>query len=62
MATVKRKHSRARSRTRRAGHAKLKVVKTITCSKCGEIMVPHRVCASCGFYRGKDIMRLETTE
>lgn len=59
MATVKRKHSRARGRSRRGGHTKLAVVKTTTCPKCGEIMKPHHLCASCGNYRGKEIINLE---
>ena len=37
MATVKRKHSRARGRTRRAGHPKLEAAATRACPKCGEI-------------------------
>lgn len=62
MAVPKRKNSKARSKKRRAGHLKLGVVRTITCPRCGETMMPHRVCASCGFYRGKDVMHLESAE
>ncbi len=57
MATVKRKHSRARGRTRRAGHPKLSPVTARTCPKCGETMMPHRICSSCGQYRGKEIIK-----
>jgi len=62
MAVPKRKHSKARSRKRRGGHAKLNAVKTATCPKCSETMIPHRVCSSCGYYRGRDIMHLEDAE
>ncbi len=55
MATVKRKHSRARGRTRRAGHPKLAKPTTRTGSKCGELMMSHRICPSCGTYRGKSV-------
>lgn len=34
-------------------------VQTISCPKCGETMIPHRVCASCGSYRGKDVVDLQ---
>ncbi len=59
MATVKRKHSRARGRTRRAGHRKLTNPTTRTCPKCGELMMSHRICPSCGAYRGKAIANKE---
>ncbi|MCK5809237.1 50S ribosomal protein L32 [bacterium] len=59
MAVPKRKHCKARSRKRRGGHVKLKVVSVITCPQCSEPMLPHRVCPSCGFYRGKEIVSTE---
>ncbi len=62
MAVPKRKHCKSRSRKRRGGHMKLKAVKAVTCPKCSELMVPHRVCSSCGHYRSQNIMHLEDTE
>ena len=59
MAVPKRKHCQARSRSRRGGHIKMTPVKTIACPKCGETMIPHRICPSCGNYRGKDVITLE---
>ncbi len=59
MATVKRKHTRRRGRNRRAGHAKLPVVKATTCPKCGEVTLPHHLCPSCGNYRGRTIIETE---
>jgi large subunit ribosomal protein L32 len=29
----------------------------VKCSKCGELMVPHRVCKSCGSYNKKEILQ-----
>ena len=29
------------------------------CSKCGALMVPHRVCAKCGSYNKKEIIQVE---
>jgi large subunit ribosomal protein L32 len=52
MAHPKRKHSNTRSRLRRANdHLVLK--SRSQCTHCGAFVLPHRVCASCGFYKGK---------
>ncbi|MBO4441051.1 50S ribosomal protein L32 [bacterium] len=52
----KKKHTRARSAKRRGGHLKSTPVATISCPKCGEPMLPHRICPNCGNYRGKEII------
>jgi large subunit ribosomal protein L32 len=31
----------------------------VKCSKCGALMVPHRVCAKCGSYIKKEIIQVE---
>ena len=47
----KRRHSKARKRTRRAA---IKLVVNLTsCKNCGAAVVPHTVCKECGFYKGK---------
>jgi large subunit ribosomal protein L32 len=52
MAHPKRKHSNTRSRLRRANdHLILK--SRSQCTQCGAFVLPHRVCTSCGFYKGK---------
>ena len=52
MALPKRKHSKARSAKRRTHY---KVIKPglSTCSNCGELKAPHRVCPNCGYYKGR---------
>jgi len=47
----KRRHSKARKRTRRAA-IKL-AVNLITCKNCSALTRSHMVCVSCGFYQGK---------
>ena len=61
MAHPKRRHSHARSRTRRA-HDALPTRSLSKCPNCTEMKLPHRVCPSCGFYRGKLVMAVKTSE
>ncbi|MGH7901515.1 MAG: 50S ribosomal protein L32 [Thermodesulfobacteriota bacterium] len=52
MALPKRKHSKARSAKRRT-HYKVTKPGLSICSNCGELKTPHRVCPSCGYYKGR---------
>ncbi len=54
MAVPKRKVSRARRDKRRSSVWKLAFS---TCPQCGELKVPHRVCAHCGFYKGVEVIK-----
>ena len=31
----------------------------VKCSKCGALMMPHRVCKACGSYNKKEIVKVE---
>ncbi|MEM8962181.1 MAG: 50S ribosomal protein L32 [Acidobacteriota bacterium] len=55
MANPKRKISKARRDKRRA-HDFLRRPAQSICDTCGEPKLPHRVCASCGSYRGRDVI------
>lgn len=55
MAHPMRKHSRAR-RDKRRSQWKLTLAGTTQCLQCGKRILPHRVCASCGYYRGKQVI------
>ena len=55
MAAPKRRHSKARRDKRRA-HDALTRVGTSTCDTCGETKLPHRACAACGHYRGREVI------
>jgi len=65
MPTPKQKHTKSR-RNRRRSHLSLKKKKIFSCPKCGEPVLPHRVCSFCGQYNGKEIIdvlaRLEKKE
>ena len=41
---------------RRAYNSVLKLPQLSTCPQCGEPYVPHRVCAACGFYKGRQVL------
>jgi large subunit ribosomal protein L32 len=56
MAVPKRKLSKSRKRLRR-GHHSAAGIKTQACTKCGAPRLPHRVCPTCGYYRGKKVMK-----
>ena len=51
-AVPKRRISRTR-RDKRRTHWKLKATGVSTCPNCGQPARPHRVCKSCGNYRGR---------
>ena len=47
--------SKARRDKRRA-YWKMTAPTLVKCSKCGALMVPHRVCKNCGSYNKKEII------
>ena len=56
MAVPKRKTTRAKRDQRRANHDRVTAPQTIACPKCGDRMIPHRVCPECGHYKGREIV------
>lgn len=54
MAVPKRRTSKARKRQRRT-HFKLHVPGMTACPECGEMKLSHRVCKSCGSYKGETV-------
>ncbi|HHP7235995.1 MAG TPA: 50S ribosomal protein L32 [Desulfobacterales bacterium] len=58
MALPKRKTSKSKRDMRRA-HKKAKVPNVSTCPECGEAVVPHRACPSCGAYKGRNVVEVE---
>lgn len=51
----KRRHSKARKRTRRA--AINLAINLVSCKNCGKFTPPHIVCPECGFYGGKAVTK-----
>ncbi len=58
MAVPKKKTSKSRRDMRRA-HDSLTAPGISLCSQCKEPKQPHRVCPSCGTYKGKEIVSTE---
>lgn len=54
MAVPKRKTSKSVRNMRRSHHA-LKATKSIECTNCGEVKMPHHVCGACGHYDGREV-------
>ena len=52
MAVPKKRTSKSRKRMRRSHHALNHTAATEYCDSCGELKLLHRVCVSCGVYRG----------
>ena len=61
MANPKRRHSVTRKGMRRA-HDHLTNPHLGECPRCGSPKRAHQVCLNCGYYRGRDILRLEATD
>ena len=58
MPNPKRRHSNTRSRLRRA-HDAVKIVSPSKCPQCGSPVISHRVCKSCGYYRGRQVISIK---
>ncbi len=61
MALPKRKHSQARRNKRRANW-NITLPTLSRCPQCGGAVRPHRVCSSCGFYRGRQVVTVTKDE
>ena len=58
MAVPKKRTSKQRKRKRRT-HYKAESVAVHTCPKCGDAKRPHRVCPTCGHYRGEPVLEVD---
>ncbi|NLG62766.1 MAG: 50S ribosomal protein L32 [Candidatus Cloacimonetes bacterium] len=58
MAVPKKKVSKQRRRKRR-GAMKAEMPSVQSCPKCGDPKLPHRVCPTCGTYKGEQVLEVE---
>lgn len=54
----KNKHSKARRDKHRA-HWKMTVPNMVKCSKCGALVLSHRMCKACGSYNKREVLSQE---
>jgi large subunit ribosomal protein L32 len=59
MAVPKKKTSQSRRDMRRSHHA-LKPTSHAECPNCGEVKLPHHLCAACGYYDGREVVAVPT--
>lgn len=59
MAVPFRRTSKTKKRMRRT-HLKKEVGALISCPKCGATIQPHRACTKCGYYKGKEVITVQT--
>jgi large subunit ribosomal protein L32 len=53
MAVPKKKKSKSKTRSRRASNWKLGSTARSVCPRCNAAKVPHTVCPTCGWYKGR---------
>jgi len=62
MCIPRHRRSRTERRRRRASFYYLDSLSVGECPRCHEAKLPHHVCKHCGFYNGKDVLKLEQKE
>jgi large subunit ribosomal protein L32 len=55
MAVPKQKQSHSRTNKRRSQH-KIEPPRLQSCPQCHSPVLPHRVCPTCGHYRGREVV------
>jgi len=55
----KKKHSKRRQGGKWANY-RLRPVALAECPQCHSAKLPHRVCRSCGYYNGREVLPVET--
>ncbi len=59
MPNPKRRHSRARTGKRRA-HDHLVTKAATICEQCSAVVLPHRACKHCGYYKGREVIEVDS--
>jgi large subunit ribosomal protein L32 len=59
MAVPKKKTSKSKSRSRRAAAWRLSAPSRSTCPRCQSSKLPHVVCPTCGWYKGRQAVEVD---
>jgi len=62
MAVPKRKTSKSKTASRKAQNTKKPIAKASSCDQCGAPKESHRVCPSCGYYKGRQVLSVAVDE
>ena len=58
MAEPKRRVSKTRRDKRRSAHWKLDMPGLVKCPNCGQAALSHRMCKACGYYNGREVVKV----
>jgi large subunit ribosomal protein L32 len=47
------------SKRERASHFAISQVSLVACSHCKRMIRPHRVCQYCGYYQGREVVKMK---
>jgi large subunit ribosomal protein L32 len=61
MAVPKRRTSCSRKKMRRSHHG-LTAMQVHFCGQCEQPILPHRICSNCGYYKGREVVKVATSE
>ena len=59
MAVPKRKTAKSATRSRRSANMQITSNGLVECPQCHELKEPHKVCPTCGFYKGRQVLTVE---
>ncbi len=59
MAVPARRVSKTRRDKRRSNVWRMSAPEIVKCKKCGEFKVSHKLCNSCGYYDGRQVVVVE---
>lgn len=62
MPVPKRRTTSSKRDMRRANHDKVAPPNLVPCANCSSPSLSHRVCASCGYYAGKVVLKKQEDE
>jgi len=58
MALQAKRHSKTAKRIRR-GAIKLEKIVLTVCPKCKTMIRPHTICGVCGYYKGREVLKIK---
>jgi large subunit ribosomal protein L32 len=58
MSVPGKRRAKSETRSRRSHHA-LKKQTLNSCSQCGKAILPHTACAFCGYYKGREAVKVK---